>query len=160
MSGGPGTGSEFTVRLPAISAPLVPMAPKPVEVAHERQGHSRILIVDDNRDSARTMARILELEGHAVAWVYDGLAVRDQLGTFHPDVLLVDIGLPGLDGYQVAQQVRQENAKEKLMLVAVTGYGGELNRARALAAGFDHYLVKPVNIKALQSVLADWQVRR
>ena len=121
---------------------------------------SRILIVDDNRDSARTMARILELDGHDVFCVYNGLAVSEQVATFHPDVLLVDIGLPGLDGYQVARKIRQDFAKETLMLIAVTGYGGEDNHARAKGAGFDHYLVKPVNLKALQEILAGWQGRR
>ena len=80
--------------------------------------------MDDNRDSARTMAKILELDGHDVSCVYDGLAVSERAASFQPDVLLVDIGLPGLDGYQVAQQIRQEFTKEKLMLIAVTGYGG------------------------------------
>jgi CheY-like chemotaxis protein len=72
----------------------------------------------------------------------------------------VDIGLPGLDGYQVAQQVRQEFTKEKPMLIAVTGYGGEENHARAKRAGFDHYLVKPVNLKTLQELLASWTRRQ
>jgi PAS domain S-box-containing protein len=160
FSYGPGHGSEFTVRLPALSAPPVETPHDTPPETYDGASHSRILIVDDNRDSARTMARILELEGHEVICIYDGLAVNEQVASFHPDVLLVDIGLPGLDGYQVAEQVRTKFAKQKLMLIAVTGYGGEENHSRAMRAGFDHYLVKPVNLKALQDLLADWQDRR
>jgi CheY-like chemotaxis protein len=160
FSCGPGHGSEFTVRLPALSAPLNQSAQDTVVETNYEASPSRILIVDDNRDSARTMARILELDGHDVFCVYNGLAVSEQVATFHPDVLLVDIGLPGLDGYQVARKIRQDFAKETLMLIAVTGYGGEDNHARAKGAGFDHYLVKPVNLKALQELLAGWQGRR
>jgi PAS domain S-box-containing protein len=159
-SAGHGLGSEFTVRLPALhAAPLAPPAEARTQ-AHASRGRSRVLIVDDNRDSARTMARILELEGNEVVCVYDGLAVGEQVVAFQPDVLLVDIGLPGLDGYQVAEQVRQGHSTDELMLIAVTGYGGEQNHARAVNAGFDHYLVKPVNLKALQSLLAAWQNAR
>jgi PAS domain S-box-containing protein len=160
FSRGPGHGSEFTVRLPALSAPLNQSPQDTVVETNHEASPSRILIVDDNRDSARTMARILELDGHDVFCVYNGLAVSEQVATFHPDVLLVDIGLPGLDGYQVARKIRQDFAKETLMLIAVTGYGGEDNHARAKGAGFDHYLVKPVNLKALQELLAGWQGRR
>ena len=160
FSRGPGHGSEFTVRLPALSPPLNQTPQDTVVETNHEASPSRILIVDDNRDSARTMARILELDGHDVFCVYNGLAVSEQVATFHPDVLLVDIGLPGLDGYQVARKIRQDFAKETLMLIAVTGYGGEDNHARAKGAGFDHYLVKPVNLKALQELLAGWQGRR
>ena len=110
--------------------------------------------MDDNRDSARTLARILELDGHDVFCVYDGLSVSEPVASFHPDVILLDIGLPGLDGYQVAQELRQRFADEDLMLIAVTGYGGESNHSRARLAGFDHFLVKPVNLGALKQMLA------
>ena len=153
-------GSEFTVRLPALSATLNQSPHNSRVETNHAAGHGRILIVDDNRDSARTMAKILELDGHDVSCVYDGLAVSERAASFQPDVLLVDIGLPGLDGYQVAQQIRQEFTKEKLMLIAVTGYGGAENHARAKHAGFDHYLVKPVNLKTLQELLASWTRRQ
>ena len=160
FSRGLGHGSEFAVRIPAIAA-QPGQTPQDVRVQTSRNsGHRRILIVDDNRDSARTMARILELEGHDVLCVYNGLAVSEQVTSFEPDVLLVDIGLPGLDGYEVAQQVRLEFANDTLLLIAVTGYGGQENHARAKRAGFDHYFVKPVNLKLLQELLADWQCRQ
>jgi PAS domain S-box-containing protein len=160
FSGGLGRGSEFVVRLPALSAPLYETSHDTRIQANHKAGQSRILIVDDNRDSGRTMARILELDGHDVECVFNGLAVSEQLASFRPDVLLVDIGLPGLDGYQVAEQVRQQRAKDELLLVAVTGYGGKENHARAKRAGFDHYLVKPVNLKTLAELLADWHDRQ
>jgi PAS domain S-box-containing protein len=160
FSGGLGRGSEFVVRLPALSAPLYETSHDTRIQANHKAGQSRILIVDDNRDSGRTMARILELDGHDVECVFNGLAVSEQLAAFQPDVLLVDIGLPGLDGYQVAEQVRQQRAKDELLLVAVTGYGGQENHARAKRAGFDHYLVKPVNLKTLAELLADWHDRQ
>jgi PAS domain S-box-containing protein len=160
FSGGLGRGSEFVVRLPALSAPLYETSHDTRIQANDKAGHSRILIVDDNRDSGRTMARILELDGHDVECVFNGLAVSEQLAAFQPDVLLVDIGLPGLDGYQVAEQVRRQRAKDELLLVAVTGYGGQENHARAKRAGFDHYLVKPVNLKMLAELLADWHDRQ
>ena len=152
-SSGPGQGSEFTVRIPVISD----RSPSTSHISHSptitQDFHSRILIVDDNRDSARTLARILELDGHDVFCTYDGLSVSEQVASFRPDLVLLDIGLPGLDGYQVAQQLRQHFPKEELMLVALTGYGGETNHARARLAGFDHYLVKPVNLGALKQML-------
>jgi two-component system CheB/CheR fusion protein len=160
FSDGLGRGSEFVVRLPALSEPLYETSHDTRIQANHKARQSRILIVDDNRDSGRTMARILELDGHDVACVFNGLVVSEQLASFQPDVLLVDIGLPGLDGYQVAEQVRQQRAKDELLLVAVTGYGGEENHARAKRAGFDHYLVKPVNLKTLAELLADWHDRQ
>jgi PAS domain S-box-containing protein len=153
-SSGPGQGSEFTVRIPAVSNPLPPPARVTPAPTSSEASCIRILIVDDNRDSARTLARILELDGHDVFCVYDGLSVSEQVLSFRPDLILLDIGLPGLDGYQVAQHLRRRFTKEELMLVAVTGYGGRPNHARAQLAGFDHYLVKPVDLGALKKMLA------
>jgi PAS domain S-box-containing protein len=156
-SPGLGQGSVFHVRLPLIkersshTEKATPLAPSHVV------SRLRILVVDDNRDSARTMAKILELDGHEVVCVYDGLAVIEQVAADQPEVILLDIGLPGIDGYQVAQQLRQRYPKQEHMLIAVTGYGGELNNARAQLAGFDHYLVKPVNLSALKEMLASRQ---
>ena len=111
----------------------------------------RMLIVDDNRDSARTLARVLEFDGHIVSCVFDGLAVTEVVASFRPDVILLDIGLPGQDGYQVAEQLRRSFPREELTLVAVTGYGEERNHALAKLAGFDHYLIKPLNLEALRT---------
>ena len=119
----------------------------------------RILVVDDNRDSARTMAKILEIDGHSVVCAYDGKAVSEQVAAQKSQVVLLDIGLPGIDGYQVAQQLRELYSREELMLVAMTGYGGEVNSSRAQRAGFDHFLVKPVNLSSLKEKLASRQIK-
>jgi PAS domain S-box-containing protein len=154
-SPGPGRGSRFEVRLPLIagqSSHIEKVAPLSTRNATRRL---KILVVDDNRDSARTMAKVLELDGHDVLCAFDGLSVIEKVGSYRPDVILLDIGLPGIDGYQVARQLRDRYPKDGILLIAVTGYGGELNNARAQLAGFDHYLVKPVNLSALKERLAN-----
>jgi PAS domain S-box-containing protein len=155
-SPGPGLGSEFQVRLPVIKGrPANAQKGTPLSTSDVAR-HLRILVVDDNRDSARTMAKILEMDGHAVVCVYHGLSVIEQVASQRSEVVLLDIGLPGVDGYQVAEQLRERYPKEELMLIAVTGYGGELNSTRARRAGFDHFLVKPVNLSSLKEKLAMW----
>ncbi len=160
QSAGPGHGSEFTVSLPAVSDQS-PATPHDRAVPENREARPmRILIVDDNRDSARTLGKVLELDGHDTFCVYDGLSVSDQVASFQPDVVLLDIGLPGLDGYQVARQLRRRFGREDLTLIAVTGYGGERDHASAKLAGFDQYLVKPLNISKLQELFAVRQGRK
>ena len=145
-SAGRGQGSEFEVRLPLIKADpahrpeATPMAPRATATP------LRILVVDDNRDSARTMAKILEIDGHYVVCAYDGTSVMEHVAAQNSEVVLLDIGLPGTDGYQVAQQLRERYTRDDLMLIAMTGYGGEPNNTRAQRTGFDHFLVKPVNL--------------
>ncbi len=159
-SAGPGQGSEFTVSLPAI-LDSSPATPRNRAVPENRDTRPmRILIVDDNRDSAQTLGKVLELDGHDAFCVYDGLSVSDQVASFQPDVVLLDIGLPGLDGYQVARQLRRRFGREDLTLIAVTGYGGERDHATAKLAGFDQYLVKPLNISSLQELFAVRQGRK
>ena len=154
-SPGPGQGSVFGVRLPIIKGRSPHAGNAAPTSTKDLARHLRILVVDDNRDSARTMAHILQLDGHEAFLAYDGLSVFDQVAAHRPEVILLDIGLPGIDGYQVAQQLRQRYPKDDLMLIAVTGYGGEPNNARAQLAGFDHFLVKPVNLLALKDTLAN-----
>jgi two-component system CheB/CheR fusion protein len=110
--------------------------------------------VDDNRDSARTLAKVLEFDGHIASCIFDGLSVTQSVASFRPDVVLLDIGLPGLDGYQVAEQLRRSFPRERLTLFAVTGYGEERDHALAKLAGFDHYLTKPLDLGALYELLA------
>jgi CheY-like chemotaxis protein len=154
-SPGPGQGSMFDVRLPIIKGRSPHVGNAAPTSTKDLSRHLRILVVDDNRDSARTMAHILQLDGHETFLAYDGLSVFEQVAAHLPEVILLDIGLPGIDGYQVAQQLRQRYPKDDLMLIAVTGYGGEPNNARAQLAGFDHFLVKPVNLLALKDTLAN-----
>jgi len=145
-------GSEFTVRLPiVVAAPEQPLSesdakPSPSEPL-------RVLVADDNRDSAETCAMLLELAGHKVRTVHTGKAALDLAHRFHPHVLLLDIGMPELNGYQVAEAIRAAPWGQDMTLVAVTGWGQEADRRRALAAGFDHHLTKPIDVTRLEALL-------
>jgi CheY-like chemotaxis protein len=114
---------------------------------------SRVLIVEDNRDSARTLAILLELWGYSVALAYDGLSAIEVARGCHPDTILLDIGLPGIDGYEVARRLRRESGPRTPVLVALTAYGREEDRRRAFASGFNYHLVKPADLDALRSLL-------
>jgi PAS domain S-box-containing protein len=150
-----GQGSEFTVRLPvsqAAAPPLpLPPVPSPGRIAGRR---CRVLAVDDSVDAVEFLARLIRLSGHEVEVAYDGPgAVQAALAT-RPDVVLLDIGLPGLTGYEVARQLRQEPALKGTVLVALTGYGRESDRQRSRNAGFSYHLVKPVGVREVEDILA------
>ena len=153
-SGGAGQGSEFTVRLPAFPC----MAQSPVRAAKPVEGEPettpcRILVVDDVIDTSESFAELLGLWGHEIRMVHDGSAALTIARSFRPDVVLLDIGLPGMDGYEVARRLRQEHADRPMRLVALTGYGQESDRQQAREAGFDHHLVKPVDLGILHKLL-------
>jgi signal transduction histidine kinase len=151
-SGGPGYGSEFTVRLPAIAAPQITTTRRGENAARTPRD---VLIVEDNADAAQTLRAMLELWGHRVSIARDGVAGLEALQQQPPEVALIDIGLPRMDGYELAQRARSAAPGERRpLLVALTGYGLPEDRERALAAGFDEHLVKPVSPAALNSVLA------
>ncbi len=151
-SDGPGSGSRFTVRLPLATAADAGTAPTPT--AGPTAARRRILVVDDNRDSADSMSLLLALKGHAVRTAYDGTSGLALAREFRPDVVLLDIGLPGLDGYQVAECIRAEACSPRPALVASTGWGHAEDKRRAQAAGFDLHLTKPIDMQALESFLA------
>ena len=113
-----------------------------------------VLVVDDNVDAAQSLAILLTASGHQVRLVYDGPAALDAILDDRPDVVLLDIGLPGLDGFEVATQIRQQDTLKNIMLVALTGYGQERDRQRSYDVGFDHHLVKPADYGELQKILA------
>ena len=113
----------------------------------------RILVVDDNADSAESMALLLSLSGHETRTAGDGPAALEAFRAFRPAVVLLDIGLPGMDGYEVARRLRAEAGEAGATLVAVTGYGEDYDRQRAREAGFDHHLVKPVDPAKLSALL-------
>jgi signal transduction histidine kinase/ActR/RegA family two-component response regulator len=151
-SRGPGHGSEFTVRLPAIPAPTR-VASQSGQM--EECGTRTILIVEDNADAADTLRRLLELAGHRVRVAQDGIAGLEALLADPPQIALVDVGLPRLDGYELARRVRASmQGRQPPLMVAVTGYGLAEDRNRALAAGFDEHLTKPLDAAALAGVLA------
>jgi PAS domain S-box-containing protein len=153
-SGGLGKGSEFTIHLPIVDVP-VEAAPKPGGGETADSGpRFRILVVDDHRDAANSMAMILRrIMGHDVRTAYDGLEAVQTAAAFQPNVVLLDIGLPKMNGYEVARQIREQPRDGKVALVALTGWGQEEDKRRSLEAGFDHHLTKPVGIAALEKLL-------
>jgi CheY-like chemotaxis protein len=156
FSEGIGRGSRFTVRLPLLTAAREDSAvPEPLGVPTARSnGALRILVVDDNKDSAESMSMLLQCDGHAIDTAYCGETALSLARTVRPDVVLLDIGMPGMLGYEVARRLRGIAEAANAMLIAVTGYGRESDVAKALAAGFDHHLVKPVDFDKLRSLLA------
>ena len=148
-----GRGSEFVVRLPVVRLSERQPRAGPVERA-ERPAHPlRVLVVDDNVDQADSAALLLRATGHEARTAYSGAAALEAAAQYRPDLVLMDIGLPGMDGYEVARRLRQQPGLEGAMLVAVTGYGQESDRQRSRKAGFDQHLVKPVNMQALEGIL-------
>ena len=151
-SEGPGKGSEFVLRLP------IAQSPKPAATPGSRDttapvGH-RILVVDDNRDAAESLGMLLELIGAEVRIANDGRTALDLVESYGPTVLLLDIGMPDMDGYEVARTIRASRPARPPVIVALTGWGQEEDRRRTRAAGFDHHLVKPVDLDALRGLLA------
>jgi CheY-like chemotaxis protein len=116
------------------------------------------LIVDDNQDAAESMAMLLQIWGHEVLCAYDGPSALEASATYRPQVVILDIGLPGMDGYEVASRLRESPAAANAVLIAITGYGREEDRIRSRQAGFDHHLVKPVGPDALQKLLSSLKV--
>jgi PAS domain S-box-containing protein len=149
-----GQGSEFVVRLPlAMTAEPQPLS-APTETVEPIGPSLRVLVVDDNVDMATSLEMLLRQSGHAVRTVHDGPAALEAALDYRPNVVLLDIGLPGLDGYEVAERIRQQPALKGPVLVAMTGYGQQTDRQRSQEAGFDHHLVKPADFKTVQQILA------
>lgn len=154
-SAGAGTGSEFTVRLPVLADRA---GDAPVEAVREQASvaQRRILVVDDYEDAADTLAAMLGLMGHETATARDGIEAVEKAASFRPEVVLLDIGLPGMNGYEVALRIRAQLWGRKTVLVALTGWGQDEDKRRAEAAGFDVHLTKPVDPEVLQGLLAKW----
>lgn len=151
-SNGRGEGASFTVRLPLLTEDTaLPVSKSPVSSARVGRGR-RVLLVDDNRDTVHSFARLLKLRGHEVATAYDGLAAIERAQEFKPDIFLLDIGLPGLDGYALARRLREEGFADTPM-IAISGYAQQGDRERAREAGFDRHFSKPINFEALAALL-------
>jgi two-component system CheB/CheR fusion protein len=148
-SDGKNKGSTFTVRLPITQKPLQ-IEPR---TSLSADGKTRVLIVEDSDDSRTTLVQLLKLHGYEVAAAADGMTGYELIRQNSPDVVLLDIGLPGMDGYAVARKVRSELSERAIRLVALTGYGRPDDRAAIMSAGFDEHLVKPVDPAALAPVL-------
>jgi len=150
-SEGTGRGSEFVVRLPVIAAPLQP------QVSERTKEHSirrRILIVDDNRDALSSLAMLLEQSGHNVVTALDGETALEAADRFNPELTLLDIGLPEMDGYEVCRRMREKPFSKKMKVVALTGWGQEDDKLRSMDAGFDLHMVKPLTVDALEALIA------
>jgi PAS domain S-box-containing protein len=154
-SAGPGLGSEFTVRLPALSESPRVGEGRPDGPGLAAPGSSRkVLVVDDNVDAAQSLAKLLKRWGHEVHTTYDGLSALEASRTYRPEVVLLDIGMPGIDGYEVARRLRAQPEFRATALAAITGYGQEDDRRRSREAGFDHHFTKPVDPIALRDFIA------
>ena len=150
-SDGSGTGSQFSVSLPLIASSALPeLDDAPVSCTLSR----RILIVDDNQDAAEMLGDLLGARGAAVAIAHSGRAALERFATFHPDAVLLDLGMPEMDGFEVARRIRTLPDGRDVLLVALTGWGQDHDRRQSKAAGFDHHIVKPPDIERLQTLLA------
>jgi len=155
-SAGPGKGSEFTVRLPLAAAPGGHEAARRGETAERDSSEQprRVLVVDDNVDACESIALILGLGGYDARCVHDGPSVLQAALDWRPHAIVLDIGLPGMSGYDVARQLRAREEFQGVLLLAMTGYGQQADRKRAQDAGFDRHLTKPVDPQQLQDMLA------
>ncbi|MYM96389.1 hybrid sensor histidine kinase/response regulator [Duganella vulcania] len=147
-SDGPGHGSEFTIRLPVVSGAARDAVP--LAAATGADGRKmQVLVVDDNRDAADSLAALLEIEGFDVRPVYDGAAAVAMAAEQPPDMIIMDLGMPGMDGYETARAIRQRAGAERILMIALTGWGQSDARRRTGEAGFDHHLVKPVELEQI-----------
>jgi CheY-like chemotaxis protein/anti-sigma regulatory factor (Ser/Thr protein kinase) len=150
-SDGLGKGCTFTFRLPLVEAPVRGNEAAAGRVMPELR--LRILVVDDNRDAAESMGLVLARAGAEVDVVHDGVTALDRIERFRPEIVLLDIGMPGMSGYEVARRIRACPALRDVQLVALTGWGQADDRQRSLDAGFDHHLIKPAGIDELRALL-------
>jgi CheY-like chemotaxis protein len=154
-SEGLGKGSEFVVRLPVLNESPARQTEQPRgDEGGAARPRRRILVADDNRDAADSLAMILRLAGHEVHAAHDGREAVEAAAWFRPDVALLDIGMPKLNGYEACRRIREQPWGMNIVLVAITGWGQEEDKRRASEAGFDHHLTKPVDPAALEPLLA------
>jgi signal transduction histidine kinase len=154
-SDGPGLGSRFTVRLPALPASAtVDELPKPAPVPlPEPRLARRVLVVDDNEDNAELLKILLEDQGHETFMAHDGVEGLAAAERLRPDVVLMDLGLPRLDGLSACRRIREQPWGKRMLLIAITGWGQDVDRRRSQEAGFDHHLVKPVDARAISELM-------
>ena len=150
-SEGPGRGACFTLDLPVAAAPATVTDTEPASGAPARQ---RVLIVDDNVDAADSLGRLLKASESEVRIAHSGREALTVLEQFDPEFVLLDIGMPDMDGYEVARAIRRRHTERRPVLVAFTGWGQEADRVRAHEAGFDHHLVKPTDLRTLKAIIA------
>jgi signal transduction histidine kinase len=157
FSGGRGQGSTFTVRLPLRRGAAHALGPADrigAASAPGAGGPLRVLVVDDNADAADSLVALLEVLGHAAIVAHDGVDGLQAARTFLPDLVFLDIGLPGMSGYEVAREIRRTPALQRVLLIALTGWGSQSDQEQSHEAGFDQHLTKPVSLEALEQALA------
>jgi PAS domain S-box-containing protein len=154
-SPGLGQGSEFCINLPRLALPADVPDDEDSDTGMQGQSGLHVMVVDDNVDAAQMLAALLEVQGHAVCVEYDARGALERARLERPDVLLLDIGLPDMDGYELARRLRGQPESAHATLVALTGYGQSQDRKEAEEAGFDHYLVKPADMAQVNEVLAE-----
>jgi CheY-like chemotaxis protein len=153
-SEGPGKGAEFKVRLPAVPVLSAVATPSDDELMHDIPVRFRILVADDNLDAAESLGMMLRLMGHDVRTVRDGLQAVEEAAAFRPDLALLDIGMPGLSGYDVARRIREQRWGQEIILIALTGWGQEEDKRKAQQAGFDQHFTKPASPNELARMIA------
>jgi CheY-like chemotaxis protein len=159
-SAGPGQGSEFILRLPRLMNRATAQGHTAPGTQPQPDGALRVMVVDDNEDAALMLATLLEAQGHNVTVEYDGRGALARARLESPQVMLLDIGLPGMDGYELARHLRAMPETAGAVLVALTGYGQSRDRHDAERAGFNHHLVKPADLSRLIEILAQAKDRQ
>jgi CheY-like chemotaxis protein len=154
-SEGVGRGSEFVVRLPVAVGSARPAGKDGDSQPQHPATPLRILVVDDDRDAVASLAMLLKITGNETRTAHDGVEAVESAEAFRPDVVLLDIGLPKMNGYDAARRIREQPWGQDMVLIALTGWGQEEDRRMALAAGFNHHLVKPIDFNVLMGLLAE-----
>jgi CheY-like chemotaxis protein/two-component sensor histidine kinase len=157
-SDGPGSGAEFIVHLPLAVSSASMHSSTADDTRRADAVKCRVLVADDNRDAAESMGTMLRLLGHEVRTVRDGLQAVEEAAAFRPDIILLDIGMPRLNGYEAARRIRRERWGKDMLLVALTGWGQEEDKRRAAEAGFDRHMTKPVDPRHVEQLLAGLEV--
>jgi CheY-like chemotaxis protein len=153
-SPGHGKGSEFVITLPVVIGPAKPKEKQVgTTTTPARGGKRHVLVVDDNRDGADMLQRLFEADGYTVAAAYDGVEAVEAVRKSRPDAVIMDIGMPRMDGYEAVRRIRELPGGQDVLMIALTGWGQESARRQAEEAGFDHHLVKPVNFDLLRQFL-------
>lgn len=153
-SEGEGKGATFTLTLPTMAKPLSVTTATPEALLSQPSVKRRVLVIDDNRDAAESVQTFLDLEGHDVLTAHSGSSGIETARNFRPDVIICDIGLPGMSGYEVARTIRDDKNLSSAYMIALTGYGRDEDRTQAQKAGFDIHLSKPIDCENLRNALA------
>ena len=152
-SAGLGRGCEFIVHLPLHISPPAEDSSRRTDLESPSEGSLRVLVADDNMDAAASLALVLEMKGHHVRTVHDGVEAVQAAASFQPDIVILDIGMPRLDGYEACRQIRAQPGSGDMLIIALSGWGQVEDKQRSKEAGFNHHLVKPADVGAIEELL-------